>query len=247
MVFITGTDTGVGKTLVTALLLYYLRQHGCSALAIKPFCTGDRSDVHALEILQEHRLAEDVINPFFFREPIAPLVAARKQGRRISLDAVLRRIREVKEQCAYLLIEGAGGLRAPLGEGYSAADLITGLGCKVAVVGANKLGVINHTLLTVSELHNLGMEEVKVVLTTGSGSDISTQTNAPVLSELLGSVEVIAIPFLGSRATAARRIKKNCKKIEKSLARLAAFVRFSPVVCDRGKRNRRIGESEEAS
>jgi dethiobiotin synthase len=153
IVFITGTDTGVGKTLLTALLLSQLRQEGCHALAMKPFCSGSEAglgDVDVLYRVQDQELARHEINPFFFPEPLAPLVAARWHGVRVTLDDVLQRIHSVinnhlvpienpnrhaktkrsrqpnlrNHQSPVLLIEGAGGLLAPLGEGFNLLDLI---------------------------------------------------------------------------------------------------------------------------
>src|SRR6266446_4308126 len=118
-VFITGTDTGVGKTVVTALLLSHLRNRGGNVLAIKPFCTGRRTDPKILSILQGGELSIDCINPFYFREPVAPLSAARKHRRRIKLGDVLDHITDTQHSFHVpgpftLLIEGAGGLLAPL-------------------------------------------------------------------------------------------------------------------------------------
>ena len=78
IIFITGTDTGVGKTLLTALLLHHLRQTGVHALAMKPFCSGGRADVRLLQSLQRGELSDAEMNPFYFAEPIAPFVAAKK-------------------------------------------------------------------------------------------------------------------------------------------------------------------------
>src|SRR2546426_834034 len=81
ILFVTGTDTGVGKTLVVASLLYHLRQRDVSALAMKPFCSGSRADVQLLQRIQDGAVTNEEANPFYFREPVAPLVAARKTGR----------------------------------------------------------------------------------------------------------------------------------------------------------------------
>ena len=85
IIFITGTDTGVGKTVLTACLVEYLRQTGVDALAMKPFCSGNRDDVELLQSIQESRLPDDVINPFYFIDAVAPLVAARKAALKITL------------------------------------------------------------------------------------------------------------------------------------------------------------------
>src|SRR5579859_1790852 len=130
IIFITGTDTGVGKTVLTALLLYHLRleRRGHSkALAIKPFCSGSRADVNLLQSFQPGELSDDEANPFYFREAVAPLVALRKSRRKIALKEVLRRIETVKNKCDCLLIEGSGGLLVPLAETFSVADLIVQL------------------------------------------------------------------------------------------------------------------------
>jgi len=136
IIFITGTDTGVGKTVLTALLISHLRQNGSPALALKPFCSGGRGDAELLHALQNRDLSLDEINPFHFSEPLAPLAAARKHNQRISANTVLNHVKSVARCLASrefrirsskfshpfipppstLLIEGAGGLLSPLGE-----------------------------------------------------------------------------------------------------------------------------------
>ena len=175
IVFITGTDTGVGKTLLTALLLCHLRSHDARALALKPFCSGGRADAELLCKLQHGDLTLDEVNPFYFPEPVAPLISARKHKRNIPLDRVLEHIHSLASRVPalpaglpsnastghsplatrnFLLIEGSGGLLVPLGEGYTVRDLIARLPCDVLVVSRNQLGTINHTLLTVQSLLN---------------------------------------------------------------------------------------------
>ena len=164
ILFITGTDTGVGKTVFTALLLTHLRRRGVPAFAIKPFCSGSRSDARWLYALQGGDLTLQEINPFFFPEPLAPLIAARRQKRSVRLEAVLEHIgaisdrilaasqNPVKGRTPVLLIEGVGGLLVPTGPGYFVLDLIRELRCEVIVVSRNQLGTLNHTLLTLQVL-----------------------------------------------------------------------------------------------
>src|SRR5205823_6159208 len=85
-IFITGTDTGVGKTVLTACLLHHLLQSGMDVLAMKPFCSGSRADVDLLQALQGSRLPDQEMNPFYFSDPVAPLVAARQARRKILLS-----------------------------------------------------------------------------------------------------------------------------------------------------------------
>ena len=230
IIFVTGTDTGVGKTLVTALLLHQLRQSGYRAFAMKPFCSGSFADVRLLLELQEGDLSVKEINPFYFQEPVAPLVAARKHRRRIPLEEVLCRINSVKKNCEYLLIEGSGGVMAPLGEGYAVADLIAALRCFVLVVARNKLGVINHTLLTVGALRKLAIKRIRIVLSNCHEVELSTQTNQEILRELLAPVEVFSLPFLGQKVLSTSTIKKICRKLKKPLALLVDIGNFSPVL-----------------
>ena len=200
--------------------------------AVRPghetICCGDRRDVELLQGIQEGALRDEEMNPFYFAPPLAPLVAARDAGRDISLEEVLARIRDVKKRCEYLLIEGAGGLMAPLGHGYTAADLIARLGCRTLLVSRNRLGVLNHVLLGAFWLQYLGLKEVRVVLMGCRRRDISAQSNAGILQELLASVAVSEIPYLGPGPLRSGGLKKKCEEIKKSLAQLADFVTLAP-------------------
>src|SRR5271154_45883 len=105
--FITGTDTGVGKTVLTALLTRFLREHGIHAAALKPVCSGTRADARALHAAMNGTLTLDEINPWHFRAPIAPLLAARKENQRVKLSQVLAHTRAVQKKFDVLLVEGA--------------------------------------------------------------------------------------------------------------------------------------------
>jgi dethiobiotin synthetase len=220
IVFITGTDTGVGKTLLTGLLLHHLRQSGCHALAMKPFCSGSRADVEFLGAVQERELTLDEINPFFFAKPLAPLVAAREQRVSVKLPAVLRHISNVARRCEWLLLEGIGGVMVPLGNGFSVLDLIANLGCSSVVVSRNKLGTINHTMLTVDAMQHAGIKRLKVVLMASRERDFSTDSNGRILSELLASTPLVPMPFLGRNVVQIPALKRSEKKVKKTLARI---------------------------
>jgi dethiobiotin synthase len=222
VIFITGTDTGVGKTVLTACLLEYLRQTGVHALAMKPFCSGSRGDVDLLQSIQESQLPDDVINPFYFPDAIAPRVAARKAQRKITLADVLRKIRDVARQCDCLLIEGSGGLLVPLGEGYTVADLIGRLRCEVLVAARNRLGTINHTLLTVEALRRRTRQPIKVVLIDQAVPDLSARTNQQLLVEAVAPVEVVRFPFLGKQAPHRVAIRRSVNTIKALCARMVS-------------------------
>jgi dethiobiotin synthetase len=222
MIFITGTDTGVGKTLLTALLLQYLRRNGCHALAMKPFCSGGRDDVRLLHAVQDGELTLDEINPFFFEEPLAPLVAARAHQLSIRMEDVLRRIAYAATRCSRLLIEGVGGLLVPLGEGYTVAELIAKLNCEVIVVSPNRLGTLNHTILTIRSLQHIGISRLKVVMMAHGHTGPSLVSNPLILTELLGRVPVLTLDFLGADACHPAALRQVEKKVEKSLAEILA-------------------------
>jgi len=222
IIFITGTDTGVGKTLLTGLLLHHLRQGRCHALAMKPFCSGSRADVEFLHAVQDGELTRDEINPFFYSEPIAPLVAARRHHRLIRLPEVLCRIKDLAGRCQCLLIEGVGGVLVPLGEGFFVIELIAKLGCETIVVSRNRLGTINHTLLTVGALQHTDIKRLKAVLMSSPETDSSTDSNRQVLSELLAPTPVLAVPFLGRNPARLGVLEPSQKKVKKTLAQILA-------------------------
>ncbi len=177
---------------------------------MKPFCSGSRDDVRLLQAVQRSEIDDDEANPFYFTEPVAPLVAARKTGKKIPLQRVVEAIMRLDRRCDYLIVEGAGGLMAPLGPNYSAADLIEKLDCGVCVVAANKLGAINHSLLTLRLLQKITSRPVRLLLTQlTSRSDAAMRTNRAVISELAAPVSVLALPYLGRRASTLPSIQRN--------------------------------------
>ncbi len=252
IILITGTDTGVGKTVLTALLLSHLRQTGSQAFAFKPFCSGGRADAELLHTLQRGDLTLEEINPFYFPEPLAPLVAARKQRRRIQLDDVLNHIEGITSsplltekqktisKNSTLLIEGAGGLLSPLGEGFNLRDLVNALTRKtiskssiqhpassihLIIVAPNRLGTINHTLLTVQALNSLDIHEIKVVLLDvlpPQHSTLDTHSNSSILTELLSPIPLFRIANLGKNPSKPAPIRTFAKKYKKTLAKILA-------------------------
>ena len=227
IIFITGTDTGVGKTLLAALLLHHLRRAGVHALAMKPFCSGGRADIQLLQSLQPGELSNAEMNPFYFAKPVAPLVA--QKGRRaIRPGDVVGKIGKIRSRCDCLLIEGSGGLLVPLGPDFLVADLIATLKCRVIIAARNRLGTINHTLLTAGALRARGSKEkeLSVVLMSERTKDSSCVTNRGVLAELLNPVPVVEIPFLGSRIWSKAAIIRSHHRLKKTLQMLARLNGF---------------------
>lgn len=221
--FITGTDTGVGKTIVTALLLRHLRRRGLDALAMKPFSAGDREDARLYHRVQNGRIRLTEVNPFCFRAPVTPLVAARREDRHVSLAAALAAVQAVRARCEVLLVEGCGGLLAPLGDRFTFLDLIRGRNPRVILVASNRLGVLNHSLLTVARLREAGHARVRMALVETQpvpGTDLARATNPAVLAELLPKVPVHRIPFLGLQPGSKESWRSHGKGLEATLDEL---------------------------
>ena len=232
ILFITGTGTGVGKTVLTALLLRHLREEGHDALAMKPFCSGSRQDARLLQRLQKEELTLAETNPFFFEQPLAPWVAAKENNEaQIPLRRAVGEIRRLSRRCKILLVEGCGGVLAPLGNHYAAADLISLLQCETVIAAPNCLGTINHTLLTAKYMQSVGVQEFKIVMMSGRKPDLSSRSNINAIRELLPGIGVFSMPHLGLEASKLGAVKRNVKKMKKNLARLfgdGKLAQFSP-------------------
>lgn len=183
--FVTGTDTGVGKTYVTALLTRALRRAGLDTVALKPICCGPRDDVTALHAAAEETLTPDEINPIWLDAPAAPLVAAREAGLSIDPAALDRWFAAVGSGRESVLVEGVGGWIVPVAEKFSSADFAVRLGLPVLVVVANRLGCLNHTLLTLESIRARGLACAGLILNTPEAApSIATATNRAVLEEV---------------------------------------------------------------
>lgn len=217
ILFVTGTDTGAGKTVLTALLLDFLRSEGIRVLAMKPFCSGPRGDAVLLHGLQKGCLTLDDVNPFYFDRPLAPAAAGRGQ---VSLTVALRKIRDLARRCDLLIVEGVGGLMTPLGAEYSVRDLLQRLNCRVFVVCQNRLGVINHTLLTAEALQMAGIKVFTIVMMGVNKPDISAKSNPRMIRQRLPLIPLFCLPYMGKRASKVEEVKNNVKYLKKTLARL---------------------------
>jgi dethiobiotin synthetase len=221
-VFIVGTDTGVGKTLLTGLLLEWLRSvGGVNALAVKPFISGSLRDAKILKRLQADTLGLDDLSPYRYRLPLAPAVASQKEGKQpVHLRSVVGYITRMRRRCDCLLIEGCGGLLSPLGQDFSSLEVIHRVGGHVLIVAQNRLGAINHVMLTFRALETAPMESVRVVLMNGEASSgMVGRTNLAALVERL-PCDVSVLPYQGKNASGIGLIRANAKFLEKTLAEL---------------------------
>jgi dethiobiotin synthetase len=201
-IFVTGTDTGVGKTLVSSALVRRLMQMGCAVGVMKPVETGVQSDLFdqtdAGRLMAAAGVGErlDLVCPYRFHAPLAPLAAANAEGRDIDMQDILRSYARLAGQHAFMVVEGAGGLLVPVGENWSMRDLIAKLGLPVVLVGRAGLGGINHVLLTLECLRREGIVVLALML------NETAAPRTPVEREQIASTvtllhERAAVPVLG--------------------------------------------------
>ena len=195
--YITGTGTGTGKTVLTALLARFLRRAGRRVAALKPVCSGGRADAHALHAALGGGLSLAEINPWHFRAALAPVLAARRERRRVGRAQITAHLRRLQKHFDWLLVEGAGGLLSPLGEQVDARDLIAALRARPVIVGRNTLGVVNNLRLTLAALPPAARARAVVVLMTPRRPDAATRTNARLLAEYFPAGRIFHIPWLG--------------------------------------------------
>lgn len=193
--FITGTDTGAGKTYVTARLIRHLRRQGLDTVGFKPICCGSRGDAEALYEAADGALELNHVNPVWLRTPAAPYVAALIENRAIDLDLIRETFQHLRACHASVLVEGVGGWLVPIARDYTVADLAKEMGLPVAVVVRNRLGALNHAALTVNHIQQSGQECAGIILNdglpesvneAGDPQDIAVATNQSILEDWLG-------------------------------------------------------------
>jgi dethiobiotin synthetase len=198
--FVTGTDTGVGKTAVAAGLVRWALRRGRRPIPFKPAETGCLPDAEDARLLWEasgRPVPESAVCPFRFRLPAAPAQAARAEGAAIPLDEVLQRAADLAGRGDLLILEGAGGLLVPYGPGWTAADLIQRLACPVLVVARTALGTINHSALTVRELRRRQVEVAGLILNQTTPEAAPHERGSfPLVAEATGLPPLGPIPWL---------------------------------------------------
>ena len=184
--FITGTDTGAGKTRFSCLLVEALRAEGIPAVGYKPVCCGERGDALLLSAASGG-LDPERVNPVWLKAPVAPLVAGMLDNRPVDVAAMHAGFHALAAEHPVVIVEGAGGWRVPLAEAYDMADFAADLKLPVIVVVGNRLGALNHTILTVDAIRARGAEIAGLVVNQLSDElDTASITNKGVLEQLTG-------------------------------------------------------------
>ena len=211
IIVITGTDTGVGKSVLTALLTHHLRRSATVA-PLKPICSGGREDARLLRAASGGGLTLDQINPWHFRAAVAPLLAARQENERVNLRDVVACVHRTALKFQFVLVEGAGGLLSPLGEGFSTRELISALGAEAIVVARNQLGVVNHVRLTLESMPRLLAARARIALMSPKKLDGAARTNAALLAEFVDSTHIVSVPWLpGLRSLESAAVKPRMR------------------------------------
>lgn len=195
-IFITGTDTSVGKTYVCAKLVRALRAAGIDAVAMKPFCCGDREDAHLLMEANGGAVEMGLVNPVWLRVPAAPYTAAMIENRTLDVDTARDAFAQLASRHAFAIIEGVGGWRVPLTDQLCMSDFAAELNLPVVIVAANKLGAINHTQLTIDAVKSTPLRCGGVILNEPSKLEPCPAqiTNRAVLEQLLTTPVLGDIP-----------------------------------------------------
>lgn len=220
IIFVTGSDTGVGKTVVSGLLARFLKEKGIDVGVCKPICSGGREDAEQLLRSSGNGQTLDEVNPWCFQKPLSPLVAARLERKKLNLDAVVKHIQSIRRRYAVTVVEGAGGLLSPLGEGFDSRDVLIALKAKPLIVVADRLGAVNQALLVLEALPKGRPTLAQVVLSAVAKPDASCETNARLLMEFHPKLPVHCLPripkkneapFEDKRSVTGRAFQRICK------------------------------------
>ena len=198
--FVTATDTDIGKTFVCAGLAYALKKSGIDVGIMKPFACGVKQKIgfssNDLTILSNAAMvddAEDIINPFFFPLPASPYTAAKNLGVKINVEHVMECFRKLDEIHDIMLVEGIGGIMTPILKDYAIIDLIKDLMANTIIVTSSKIGTVNHTVLTCNMCKNMNIPIKGLIINNFDSTgypipelerDLSALTDLPVLCSL---------------------------------------------------------------
>ncbi|MCH2407323.1 MAG: dethiobiotin synthase [Candidatus Nitrosopelagicus sp.] len=198
--FVTATDTDIGKTYVCAGLAYALKKSGIDVGIMKPFACGVKQKIgfssNDLTILTNAAMvddAEDIINPFFFPIPASPYTAAKNLGVKIDVEHVMECFRKLDEIHDIVLVEGIGGIMTPILKDYAIIDLIKDLMANTIIVTSSKIGTVNHTVLTCNMCKNMNIPIKGLIINNFDSTgypipelerDLSALTDLPVLCSL---------------------------------------------------------------
>ncbi len=185
-IFVTGTDTGIGKTVVAAAIAAALRKRGVSVGVLKPFASGSWDDTRFLKKAAGVSDKLEAITPFYFKYPLAPYASLKLEHRSVHPHEVLERTAAVFRKYSFVVVEGIGGASVPVTNLYEASDMAKDLGLPAVIVARLGLGTLNHALLTREHLGRKGVDCRGVILNARFGfrGGLAEKTNPAALKEL---------------------------------------------------------------
>jgi dethiobiotin synthetase len=207
--FVTGTDTGVGKTYVSAGIATALKRRGVDVGVMKPAETGCRISVgrlmpkDALLLMKSAHVNDplSLVTPYRFRKPLAPSVAAAREGKKIDPDKILKAFNALRERHEFMIVEGAGGVMVPLCGQYAYLDLARKIGLPVLIVARPGLGTINHTLLSIAALkgHKIAIAGIVINYAQDWKQGLAEETSPAVIEKISGIRIVGILPYASRR------------------------------------------------
>ncbi|AOF81765.1 dethiobiotin synthase [Methyloversatilis sp. RAC08] len=205
--FVTGTDTGIGKTLVACALVHALRARGLDAVGMKPVASGAwrdsngvmrNEDADALAAVSGSELPQALTSPYLFEAPLAPHVSAQLEGQTIASAVILDAFRSLSMRAQHVVVEGVGGFLVPLNDDFTTADLAAAIAAPVVLVVGLKLGCINHALLTAESIRARGLCLAGWVANAMPDGMLEQDATIAALSRRLGAPRLGTLPRLAS-------------------------------------------------
>ena len=222
---VVGSDTGIGKTVFSGLFVRYLEGKGLRLHFAKPFCSGSKKDIEFLEIAG-HSPSKLETNYWYHDEPVSPAAWEMRVGKKINFDDIVSKLKEVDGAGLYdiSLIEGVGGLLAPITRHSSVASLGQKIGARLIIVAPNRVGVVNHILLTLESALSRSLSVDCVILMEQKNPDASAIDNAELIGmHLPNKIDfkgIFEFPWLGTGASNPDFIASNVKKAESVLEKI---------------------------
>ncbi|TCO74764.1 dethiobiotin synthase [Marinisporobacter balticus] len=202
-IFIVGTDTDVGKTVVSAGLMHLLRSSGYNACYFKPVLSGAvlkngkliPGDTHFVKTIANIPQSLEDMTPFMFQTPVSPHLASEIENIPIQINRIKQQFEYLKQKYPYIVVEGAGGLVVPLKDQYMLYDLIKDFNLSIVVIARAGLGTINHTLLTVNFAKYIGIEVKGIILNGYDPSDLCHVDNRKTIESFI-NIPTLTLPKL---------------------------------------------------
>lgn len=201
--FITGTDTDVGKTYVTAGIAAAMKKMGIDVGIMKPFAAGTvqnrgykSQDVQLLSKAAQVNDAEELVNPYFFPIPASPFTAMQNLGLEIDIKIVLNRFKKLSTMHDVLLVEGIGGIMTPILKNYFVTNLIKEMDLETIIVTSSRIGTVNHIIMTIKMCQNYGIKVRGIIINNLNSSGYPTHELKRDIEELTETPVIGSIPYI---------------------------------------------------